>query len=268
MLFSFFRDQRRRRLAAAPFPAEWEETLRRNVWHYGRMDAAAREKLRLGLRILLAEKNWEACGGVVLTDEARVTLAANAAILVLGFERYYFDDLRSVLVYPGGFWVERDAGGGPEHLLGEAHSEGPVVVSWWGEDAGRLRMAWASAVVLHEFAHHLDMLDGEPDGLPGIPNRGRRQTWKGAMDEELSRYRRNERKGRETLLSFYELDDDAELFAFATECFFSFPRRFKREYPGLYGILQDFYRQDPAERFGDRPESPHEVLEPGEDAGA
>src|SRR5262245_24717863 len=125
MAFATLKDRRRRELLAQPFPADWLEPLQR-VALYRTLSETEQAKLCDAVRIIVDEKHWEGCLGFPITDEVRVTIAAQAALLLLGFDDYYFDELQTVLVYPGGYlrpdrWTERGI-----HTFGEAHDRGPV----------------------------------------------------------------------------------------------------------------------------------------------
>src|SRR5262245_17052112 len=100
MIFSWLTQRRRRTLLAAPFPPRWLDVRRKNVAHYAYLSAAEQAKLRDDLRIFIAEKNWEGCNGLRITDEIRVTIAAQACLLVLGLPHNDFAQVKSVLVYP------------------------------------------------------------------------------------------------------------------------------------------------------------------------
>src|SRR3954454_12269870 len=103
MLFSWLRNRRRRALVAQPFAPEWLEHLRRNVPYYAYLTEAEQAKLRDDLRVFVAEKNWEGCGGLTVTDEMKVTIAAQACVLLLGIEHDYFSRVLSILVYPSAY---------------------------------------------------------------------------------------------------------------------------------------------------------------------
>src|SRR5215831_808516 len=134
MLLSRLQRRRRRKLLAEPFPSKWLEYLQKNVAHYRFLSEAEQARLRDDLRIFIAEKSWEGCGGLRMTDEIKVTIAAQACLLVLGLEHNYYDRVQSILVYPRGY-LARDQHLGPdgviregESRLGEAHYRGPVIL--------------------------------------------------------------------------------------------------------------------------------------------
>src|SRR5262245_48837435 len=193
MLFSWLARRRRAKLLATPFPVEWLGYLERNVPLYARLNAREQAKLSDDLRVLVAEKNWEGCGGLVMTDEVKVTIAAHAALLLLGIEHDYFARVMSILVYPTGFrspdgWTRAD---GVVDMtvgaLGQAWYDGPVVLAWDSvlEDGRDPRDGLN--VVLHEFAHARDYLDGVADGTPRLRRKGDYARWQEVMTREFER---------------------------------------------------------------------------------
>ena len=253
MLFAWWKNRRRRKITADPFPAAWESFIQENVHHDSVLSAADRKKLRQVVQIMLAEQAWEGCRGLDLTDEVRVTIAALAAVLILRFEDYYFDNVPTILVYPDAFVVTEVkalAGGATLHQesdnLGEAHQHGPVILSWAEVRANAREPGYGQNLVFHEFAHQLDQLNGAFDGTPALPTRKLQDRWAKVMDHEYRRLQRADQRGRRTLLDPYGATDPAEFFAVTTECFFDTPQAMRQEYPDLYNLFRDYYRQDPA----------------------
>lgn len=256
-MFSWFRNRRRRQLLAQPFPDAWADILASNVRQYARLDETEQAKLRDDLRVLAAEKNWEGCGSMQIDDEVKVTIAAQAALLVLGFEGEYFDSVLSVLVYPDAYVApDRKVTGagvvieGPSSRYGEAWYRGPVVLSWPEVLAGGRREAGSNNLVLHEFAHQLDMLNGDiVDGTPPLQSPAQYERWQQVLHTEHQRLRRACRSRQPTVLDCYGAGEISEFFAVATECFFQLPSRLAVEHPDLYEILSGYYRQDPRRRW-------------------
>src|ERR1051325_4429637 len=187
MLLSWLKHWRRRRLLARPFPEAWAGYLRKNVAHYEYLTGAEQAKLRDDLRVLVAEKHWEGCGGVEMTDEIKVTVAAHAALLLLGIDHDYFARVMSILVYPSGFRTP-DGWTGPDGVvdtsvgtLGQAWYDGPVVLAWDEVVAGGRDPTDGRNVALHEFAHQLDYLDGVADGTPPLRHKGDYARWQEVM---------------------------------------------------------------------------------------
>lgn len=255
MLFNWLRRRRRAGLLAQPFPADWLPILERNVRHYRYLTGDEQAKLRDALRIFIAEKHWEGCGGLQMTDEIKVTIAAQACLLLLGLEDEDFDNVLSILVYPHGY--EAPA---PELAplgmvvqessarLGEAHYRGPVVLAWDEVLHDGRHPSSGKNLVLHEFAHQLDMLDGTVNGTPPLRSPELNRRWEQVMTGEFRRLRAATQAGRATLLDGYGATNEAEFFAVATECFFDRPMELAHRHPGLYELLRDYYRQDPATR--------------------
>jgi Mlc titration factor MtfA (ptsG expression regulator)/Tfp pilus assembly protein PilF len=257
MIFSFDKADRRRRLLAEPFPEDWLGFLHENMFLYRTLSEGEQSRLRDALRILLAEKYWEGCGGLTLTDEIRVTIAAWAALLVLGFEGYYFDELQTILVYPGGFLVSSDHFDDESERvgvhLGEAHHRGPVVLSWW-EARWDGRRPGTRNVVVHEFAHKLAELGDPQAGLPPIDDPELEPRWREVVAKEYRRLREDADYERRTLLDHYGASSEPEFFAVATECFFLQPIPLRHRHPELYAVLAAWSRQDPAARRRPAPE--------------
>jgi Mlc titration factor MtfA (ptsG expression regulator) len=250
MLLTWLRRRRRRKLLARPFPAEWLRYLERNIAHYRYLAAAEQAKLRDDLRIFIAEKDWEGCGGLQMTDEIKVTVAAQACLLVLAIEHDYYRRVQSILVYPRGYSAPTRHGilEGTSDLLGEAVYRGPVILSWEDVLEGGRHPRAGKNLVFHEFAHQLDMLDGVIDGTPPLKDRDQYRRWHDVMTAEYQRLIEESEKGQATLLDQYGTTNEGEFFAVATECFFDKPVALARRHPQLYALLAEYYRQDPAAR--------------------
>ena len=252
-MLGFFRRRRRARLRGAPFPRRWQEILHRNVPLYASMPADLQRELEGHVQVLLAEKHFEGCGGLRLTDEMRVTIAAHAALLMLRREPHYYPDLRSILVYPTTFVVpvEEQHGGivteDEEERLGESWQRGVVVLAWDEARAAARGMADGDNVILHEFAHQLDTEDGGADGVPLLDHGSDYATWARALAPEYERLRE---RPEESILDTYGAEDPSEFFAVATEAFFERPQDLCRRHPELYAALSRFYRIDPAAIVG------------------
>ncbi|MDX1564128.1 MAG: zinc-dependent peptidase [Phycisphaeraceae bacterium] len=257
LLDFIFPSRRRRRLLAEPMDRSWFGHLEQ-VAFFETLSRPEQDKLLEDMRILVAEKQWEGCGGQTITDEIRVVIAAQAALLLLNLEGHdYFGRTASILVYPSTFLVPRelydpDADGTvPVHgdaTLGQAQMRGPVVVSWDAALAGALNRDDGRNVVLHEFAHKLDMMDHLADGTPPIRNRALFERWVEVMSREFEALIEDAERGRKTLLDVYGASEPCEFFAVATEAFFEKPRQLGRRHPDLYEVLSDYYGQDPARR--------------------
>jgi MtfA peptidase len=261
-MFHWLRDKRRAKLRKRPFPAEWEAYIRANVAHYLVLDDAERAELRAMIQVFMHEKHWEGCGGLVLSDEVRVTIAAQACLLLLGLPHNYYRNVESILIYPStivppqrhtGFFEQVNGPvEGPVPLLGQAFAGGPVILVWDAVLHGARHPEQGHNVVYHEFAHKLDMLDGAADGTPPVANREQFAEWVEVCSREFLRLRRLAEEGDKTFLDAYGAKSEAEFFAVATEEFFDSPIALKKHAPDLYQVLSAYYRQDPAWRVEER----------------
>jgi Mlc titration factor MtfA (ptsG expression regulator) len=257
-MFEWLQKRRHARVLATPFPPEWRAILERNVPLAARLDEADQQTLRDKTQIFLAEKRFEGCGGLELTDEIKVTIAANACLLLLHLDREdVFPTVESVVVYPSAYKVppqKRLIGGvvveGEQVRAGEAWKWGTVVLSWDAVRRGAIVPDDGHNVVVHEFAHALDHEDGAADGAPILPNRSMYGPWAKVLGAEYEHlvWSRDQGRDDEELLDTYGATNPAEFFAVATEVFFEKPAQMKDEHPALYAELAAFYRQDPAAR--------------------
>lgn len=253
-MFGFFTGRRRARLRARSFPADWDAMLRRRWDLYEALPEADRRELQGHMQVFLAEKRFEGCAGLEVTEEMRVLVAAQASLLLLHRETDYYPRLVAVLMYPGSFRSPRtrhdEAGVVTEHhevLSGESWERGTVVLAW---DEVRRGLRWGGDgynVVIHEFAHQLDYDNGPADGCPGLTRRQARRDWARVMQAGYDQLCRDSDRGQWTFLDPYGATDPAEYFAVAAESFFEQPRELRREHPDLYEQLRRYFRQDPAE---------------------
>ncbi|MBM4070659.1 MAG: zinc-dependent peptidase [Planctomycetes bacterium] len=253
MFFSWLKKRRRRRILAEPVPPAWPAILQEHFDAHVALTPSQRSRLVDDLRVFIAEKEWEGCGGLELTDDMRVTIAAHACRMILGLDINYFSLVQTILVYPAGYHAREEVpmGGGvvmqrDSDRLGEAHRRGPVVLSWDDVLEAARNPGRGENLVYHEFAHKLDMLNGEADGIPPIDDGKLIERWLKVLPAELDSLRRASAAGRETLLDPYGAENEAEFFAVASECFFDLPQDLRARHPRLYAILGEFYRQDPA----------------------
>jgi len=266
-MLGFFKRRRRRQLLAEPFPPAWQKIIERNVRYYACLPEPDRRELHDLVQIFLAEKSFEGCGGLELTDEIKVTIAAGACLLLLHRQTDIYPRLITILVYPSAYFAKAalPIGGGAalegEAIhLGESWSSGVVVLSWDDVRAGASDIHDGQNLVLHEFAHQLDREDGAINGTPLLVGRSQYVAWARVLNTEYERLQRDSRLGRHTVLDDYGATNPAEFFAVATECFFEKPRVLKKRHPELYDELKTFYRQDPARLLPIGPTPPTEEL--------
>jgi len=244
--------RRRKKIGAKPFPSDWLPIVEKNIPYFQTLPAEDRRELLKDILIFLAEKNFEGCGGLSLTDEIRVTIAAQACLLLLHRKNDDYPRLQSILVYPHAYRVDGkkvSSGGfireGPEIRAGESWSRGAVVLSWDDVKKSVSDLRDGHNVVLHEFAHQLDQEDGAADGIPVLGERSRYTAWARVLGREYRELVSEIEKGHRTDIDPYGALSPAEFFAVVTECFFEKPAALRRRHPELYRQLRLFYRQDP-----------------------
>lgn len=253
MPFGLFTSRRRARLRKQPVPHEWVAILERNFPIFKRLSADDRSELLGHIQVFLEEKYFEGCGGLELTDEIRVTIAAQACLLLLHRKTDYYPELTSILVYPTGYTAdeERHIGGGvweegPEDRLGHTSSNlRALVLAWDAARGGASDPSDGQNVVLHEFAHQLDFENKNADGTPALDTHAQYVAWARVMSTEFNNLRRAGAMGLDTVLSTYGATNPTEFFAVATEAFFERPRELRARHPELYAEMQRFFLQDP-----------------------
>ena len=206
------------------------------------------EKLKDLVLLFLAEKQFAGAHGIQVTDEMRVAIAAQACLPILELGLDWYAGWTGIVVHPGDFRVRRsemDEDGvvheWDDELAGEAMPGGPVVISW---DAAAYDPH--INVVIHEFVHKLDMLDGAADGMPPLHAGMDRRAWVRAFEEAYEGFSEALERGRDTWLDPYAAEHPSEFFAVVSEAFFEDGKETRRRYPEVYEQLRLFYRQDPA----------------------
>ena len=254
MVFGFSKRRRRRNLRAQPIPPAWKPILTRNLPVYRRLPPADQAELLSHVQVFLAEKRFEGCGGLELTDEIRLTIAAQACLLLLHRKTDYFPWLITILVYPslyqgeeersidGHIW-EREEWTRLGHTARRLRS---LVIAWDAAKAGAGDPSDGRNLVLHEFAHQLDFEDYATDGAPVLATRAEYREWARVMTKEFAALRAADEAGTPVLLDTYGATNPAEFFAVSTEAFFERPRALRASHPKLYAEFSRFFRQDPA----------------------
>jgi Mlc titration factor MtfA (ptsG expression regulator) len=253
MFFPWSKNRRRHRLLAEPFPAERLQLLRRRVRHFQHLPAAQQDRVRAIVQVMLAEKDWAAAAGFEVTEEMRVTIAGYAAVMVSGLdEPYFYDQLQTVVVHADTLRFSQNPSvvnplaNEPTALDGIILQRGPVVISWAAVRDERRGASTGDNVVIHEFAHHLDGLNGSMDGTPPLPPEAEKR-WLDVADQEREWLEEDGRRGSASLLDHNGAASPAEFFAVASERFFELPHQLRRRHPDLYEELAGFYRQDPTQ---------------------
>ncbi|MEI6080648.1 MAG: M90 family metallopeptidase, partial [bacterium] len=228
--------------------------LKNNIAIYKYLPTELRDQLKDLMKVFIAEKNFEGCGGLEMTKEIKVTIAAQACVLMLNRKPVFYPHLYSILVYPSSYFA-RDIDPlsfgtyviSESFRMGESWKAGIVVLAWDHVQRGALDMDDGHNVVFHEFAHQLDEEDERhADGVPVLKRPSSYLTWARVFCREFAKLKREIRRNHETVIDDYGATNPAEFFAVATESFFEKPKQIKERHPALYKVLKDYYNLDPA----------------------
>jgi MtfA peptidase len=251
-MFRWWRNRRRRKLLDEPFPKRWEPFLDAAVWQYAGMSEPERHACRNAVQILIGEKSWVGCGGLVLTEEIRVSIAAQAALPILACDHDYYARVDSILVYPTAFLTPNPDDPSEDDELGDDAKEGmavyrgPVLLSWDTIHNEIRDPDCGHSLVVHEFVHQIDFLDYEIDGTPPIRDRELARRWQTEMTTAYESHRKRLDSGPdETFFTEQAGDSASEFFADAAEAFFCDPDGLHHESPGVYRVLADYFRVEP-----------------------
>lgn len=243
---------RLKRAIEAPFPNEWVEILERNIGVYPNLPMPLRLQLRTLIKRFLHKKHFTGAGGQEITDEVRVTIAAQACMLQLNRKGALYPRLKYIIVYPAPFVVSRtetDASGvsgeARKGLLGESWDSGKVILAWDNVLHGARNFVDGRNVVLHEFSHQLDSEDGSTDGAPLLAGESSYRSWAAALSGEYAVLQKKARRGGRSLMDHYGATNPAEFFAVATETFFEKPHAMAERHQELFEVLSAYYRVDP-----------------------
>lgn len=241
-MWNLFRNWRRQKILKTPLSDAQRQLLRKNVAAYRGFDETQQKKFEDAVRILVAERSWEGCEGLEVTEMMRYVIAGHASLMLMGVESYFFDSVNAILIFP--HVIERTSEGVTSSAVGEAWDTGGVILSW-SEVVASYRAGDGRNVVIHEFAHHLDGRDGEMGGSIPFPNRRDQQRWDEVSAREYQQLVDAVERGQRTLLDPYGATDEAEFFAVASECFFEQAAEMEERHPELYELLSRFYHLDP-----------------------
>lgn len=245
--------RRRRALRRAALPDEAWRIAVSGLPVLRGLSADELERLRELATLFLNEKQVVAAGGFSLDDGTRIKIAAQACLPILNLGLDYYAGWVSVIVYPGEFVPEHEFmdEAGVVHVIrdatmGESWEHGPVVLS--GADAVRCGEHDGVNVVIHEFAHKLDMLNGAMNGYPPLHQGMSSEQWAQTFSAAYADFCAKEERDENMAIDPYGVESPAEFFAVTSEAFFETPHVLQREYPDVYRQLAAFYLQDPAQR--------------------
>ncbi|MBB6429696.1 M90 family metallopeptidase [Algisphaera agarilytica] len=251
-MLGWFRERRRRRILREPMPEAWRRIIRENVRHYDKLNRWEQRKLEDDSRVFAATKSWDGGNGVEITDEVKLTIAAQACLMVLGFDDSLdrFHNVRQIVVLESAYSlaIGRERENTRPQFLGQAAMDGLVYLAWDSTRHGGRDPRDGRNLVYHEFAHMLDFDDGLADGTPILRGRDDLKTWVDVMTAEYEQLCQDSHEGRASLLDQYGTTNSAEFFAVATECFFEKAHQLQKRHADLYEVLSAYYGQDPASR--------------------
>lgn len=235
----------------------WQQALSRVALtrHFSHDDLA---RLRELVIFFLHEKSIDSAEGVVVDDGMRLVIAIQACVPILNLGLDYYAGWHAVIVYPGQFRPRHEVvdDANVVHVdedwkLGESWENGPVILSW--EDVNQSGVGDGFNLVIHEFAHKLDMLDGASNGAPPLHANMDRPTWARIFAAAYADFCARVDRGEDTTIDPYAAESPEEFFAVFSEAFFEIPEVLVRDYPEVYQQMKFFYRQDPRARQSARP---------------
>jgi len=250
----WFRDWRRRRVLKQARIDEplWRATLERYDFLCA-LSGEERARLRDHALLFLDEKSIYGARGLTVREDMRVAIAAQACILILNLDIDFYRGWSDVVVYPGEFVVEYEYSDEDgvvhavrEPITGESWLAGPMLLSW--ADAEGSGQASGYNVVIHEFAHKIDMLNGDANGFPPLHADMDRSRWGRVFTRAYEDFCAALERGEKTVIDSYAGEHPSEFFAVMSEAFFELPMVVRAQYPDVYDQLSRFYRQDPAAR--------------------
>jgi Mlc titration factor MtfA (ptsG expression regulator) len=243
---------KRRLIKAKPFKKQWRKIIQQRMPYFRQMPADLQLQLKQHIQVFLAEKEFVGCNGVVITDEIKITIAAQACLLLLNRKTNYYPKLQSILVYPSAFVKQQQTrnGDGVQFtqkmvLAGESWDFGKVVLSWQDTLVGAKIPDDGHNVVIHEFAHQLDQENGRANGAPILAAGQSYQSWSEIFSLQFEILKKQANTGAPSLFDYYGATNPAEFFAVVSEVFFEQSKQFSQQHPKLYQQLTQYYKVDP-----------------------
>lgn len=243
---------RRKNIISQPFSTTWRKILQRNVPYVRSLPADLQLKLKERIQLFIAEKPFIGCRGLTITDEIRVTIAAQACLLIVNRPDYDYPNVHQILVYPDAFVVNRSLTDNigilqnqSQVLSGESWAHGQVILSWQDALEGAAIIDDGRNVVIHEFAHQLDQEKGYANGAPDLRDQDNYRRWSRILSAEFGDLQERLASGQASLFGAYAASNPAEFFAVVSEIFFEQAERMAEEHPDLYRELSRYYHLDP-----------------------
>jgi len=248
----YWREYQRNKLRGLPFKKQWRKIIQQRMPYFRQMPPDLQLQLKQNIQVFLAEKNFEGCNGVKINDEIRITIAAQACLLLLNRKTNFYPKLQTILVYPRAFIKEQqnmNIDGLRQTkrvaLAGESWEFGRVVLSWQDTLEGAKITDDGRNVVIHEFAHQLDQENGKANGAPILDKDQSYKSWSEVFSAQFEQLKNQASKGAPSLFDYYGATNPAEFFAVASEVFFEKSQQFQQQSPKLYQQLKQYYQVDP-----------------------
>jgi len=248
----YWREYQRNKIKNQPFKKQWRKIIQKRMPYFRKMPAELQLQLKRNIQVFLAEKEFVGCNGVKITDEMKITIAAQACLLLLNRKTNFYPKLHAILVYPRAFIKEHQSmhTNGVLHtqktaLAGESWDFGKVVLSWQDTLDGAKIPDDGRNVVIHEFAHQLDQENGKANGAPILEEGQNYKCWSEVFSIQFEQLKVQAKTGESSLFDYYGATDPAEFFAVASEVFFEQSEQFHYQFPMLYRQLKQYYQVDP-----------------------
>ncbi|WP_286267855.1 zinc-dependent peptidase [Thalassotalea atypica] len=248
----YWREAQRDKIRRKPFKKEWRKIIQQRMPYFKQMPADLQLQLKQHIQVFVHEKNFVGCNGVIITDEIKITIAAQACLLLLNRKTDYYPKLQTILVYPRAFIKQQQNTNGvgvqsiqQKVLAGESWEFGKVVLSWQDTIVGAEIPDDGQNVVIHEFAHQLDQENGKANGAPILGKAQSYAQWSAAFSTQFSLLQKQAAQGHPSLFDHYGASEPAEFFAVASEVFFERSQQFYAQFPTLYQQLREYYHVDP-----------------------
>ncbi|MCL1080105.1 zinc-dependent peptidase [Parashewanella spongiae] len=252
LLSSNWRKQKRRKaVMSQPFPKQWRSYIKQRLPFFLHLPDHLKLQLKRHIQVFIDEKQFIGCDGMQITDEVKVTIAAQACLLLLNKPTDYYPKLRQILVYPAAFYVnspQNDNGIVSKKrrlLLGESWQQGQVILSWRDTLISAEDPYDGHNLIFHEFAHQLDQESGNANGAPFLPNNDDYEMWSKILNQEFIKLQQCAEQQIPSLFDYYGATNPAEFFAVITEVFFEQPQAMHQDYPQLYQQLIKVYVVNP-----------------------
>ncbi|PCI59832.1 MAG: hypothetical protein COB35_10430 [Gammaproteobacteria bacterium] len=250
-LIALYKRKRFKQITSQPLSDEYKQLLFARLPIYKQLSPQLKADLEHKIVCFLHTKQFIGCD-LTITDEIKVTIAAEACLLIINRSSSCYAQLKWIYVYPSVFiakQAQRNEYGivstKHRHLLGESWANGKVILAWDSVESGMANFHDGQNVVLHEFAHQLDQENGNANGAPLLYTKDGYRIWSQVFSEEFKALQQSLAEHKTSLIDRYGATNPAEFFAVVTELFFECPEQLAQQHAELFGLLQNYYRLDP-----------------------